>query len=244
MQVNFPFLGYELLNESRFYSGGDEEEPFVTNLRTQPDDWYYRNAEITYDYNEYGHRCKNIADINLDNYILFTGCSHTEGIGLELENTYCYQVARALNCDYYNLAIAGTGIDVMIHNLTAWYLTVEKRPKYLFVQWPDETRFVIVNNGYADPHGSWKKDGNVSKFIYHADAINFFSSRRELAVIHTKLMAAGSNLVTINAMKQLPVDETPLRLSRIDFARDLSHPGIISHAKLTKQILACLSDKY
>lgn len=237
MQVNFPFLGYELLNQSRFYSGGDEEEPFVGNLRTQPDDWYYRNVEITYDYNEYGHRCKNIADINLDNYILFTGCSHTEGIGLELEKTYCYQVANALNCDYYNLSIAGSGIDVMMHNLTAWYLTVEKKPKYLFVQWPDETRFVIVNNGCADPHGSWKEDENVSKFIYYSDAINFFNSRKELACNLIKLMTTDTKLVMINALRQIPFDETPIRLDRIDFARDLSHPGIESHAALVKDIL-------
>lgn len=238
MQVNFPFLGYELLNQFRLYSGGDEEKPFLENLKKQPHDWYYRNTEIRYDYNEYGHRCKNISEIDLDNYILFTGCSHTEGIGLELEKTYCYQAAAALNCDYYNLAIAGSGIDVMIHNLTAWYLTVEKKPKYLFVQWPDETRFVIVNNGVADPHGFWKEDENVSKFIYYADAINFFSSRRELAGNLISAMAANSRLITINSLKQIPVEGTPLCLSRIDFARDLSHPGIESHKKLVDDIVA------
>lgn len=238
MQVNFPFLGYELINQSRFFSGGDEEAPFLSNLATQSEDWYYRDVEITYNYNKYGHRCKNIDDIDLDNYILFTGCSHTEGIGLEIEKTYCHQIADALNCDYYNLAIAGSGIDVMIHNLTAWYLTVTKKPKYLFVQWPDETRFVIVNNGEADPHGFWKEDENVSKFIYYADTINFFTSRKELAVNVINLMAAGSELVTINALRQIPFDETPLRLERIDYARDLSHPGIESHNQLTNEILA------
>lgn len=240
MQVNFPFLGYELLNHSRLYSGGDEEEPFKQNLLTQPNDWYYRNVEITYDYNEYGHRSKNIADIDLDNYILFTGCSHTEGIGLELEKTYCHMVASALNCDYYNLAIAGSGIDVMMHNLTSWYLTVPKKPKYLVVQWPDETRFVIVNDGCADPHGFWKESEDVLKFMYHADAIDFFNSRKELALIHVNLMASESKLITINALRQIPFDETPLRLDRIDFARDLSHPGIESHRKLTDEILAYL----
>jgi DNA polymerase III alpha subunit len=60
--------------------------------------------------------CKSInikiEDIDLNNYILFIGCSHTEGIGLELQTTYPYLVSEELKCDYYNLGLGGTGIDV------------------------------------------------------------------------------------------------------------------------------------
>ena len=52
-------------------------------------------------------------EIILNNYILFTGCSHTKGVGLALEDTYPYLLAQKLNCDYYNLALGGTGQDVM-----------------------------------------------------------------------------------------------------------------------------------
>lgn len=239
MQVNAPFLGYELLNQSRDFSGGDEEDTFLKNLSKQPADWYYRTSGISYDYNEYGHRCKNISEIDLDNYILFTGCSHTEGIGLALEDTYSYKVANELGCDYYNLAIGGTGIDVMMHNLVAWFLKVEKKPRHLVIQWPDETRFAIVDDhGNADPCGFWKTDEEMLKFMYYADTINFFKSRRILSLLLTNLMGEDSNLISINVLRQIPVDETPLRLEILDYARDMSHPGIESHKKLSEDILA------
>jgi hypothetical protein len=240
MQLNYPFLGYDDTNFTRNFSGGDEEEPFLQNLKKQPDDWYYRNADITYSYNEYGHRCKNISELDLDNYILFTGCSHTEGVGLELEKTYTYQVAKALGVDYYNLAMAGTGIDTIMYNLNMWFLLVQKKPKYMFVQWPDETRFTIIHGVQADPCGAWKTDEDFQKFLYYGDKIDFFRSRKTLAEKNTRLMVDESALVSINVMHQKNTEGSKLILNRNDFARDLGHPGIESHAKLTEEILAYL----
>lgn len=238
MRLNYPFLGYDVTNFSREFSGGDEEEPFLKNLKTQPDDWYYRNTTITYSYNEYGHRCKNIAELDLDNYVLFTGCSHTEGVGLELEKTYAYQVAKELGCGYYNLAMAGTGIDAMIYNLNMWFLLTNKKPKYLFVQWPDETRYTLIHGEQADPCGFWKNDVNSHRFLYYGDKINFFLSRKTLAEKNTQLMVDDSALININVMSQKNSEGSELILNRDDFARDLSHPGIGSHSALVNDILA------
>jgi len=238
MRLNYPFLGYDETNFTRNFSGGDEEESFLQNLNTQPDDWYYRNADITYSYNEYGHRCKNIAELDLDNYILFTGCSHTEGVGLELEKTYAHKLSTALGYDYYNLAKAGTGIDTMIYNLNMWFLLVQKKPKYMFVQWPDETRFTIIHGVQADPCGAWKNDEDTQKFIYYGDKLNFFLSRKTLAEKNTQLMVDESALININVMHQKNSEGSKLILHKNDLARDLAHPGIQSHEKLVNDILA------
>jgi hypothetical protein len=238
MRLNYPFLGYDVTNFTREFSGGDEEEPFLENLKTQPMDWYYRYTEVTYTYNEYGHRCKNISELNLDNYVLFTGCSHTEGIGLELEKTYAYQVAKELGCDYYNLGMAGTGIDTMIYNLNMWFLLVRTPPKYLFVQWPDETRYVLLHGEDADPCGFWKNDVESQRFQYYGDKINFFLSRKNLAERSTQMMVDKSSLININVMSQKNSEGSNLILNRTDFGRDLSHPGIVSHHELADDILS------
>lgn len=238
MRLNYPFLGYDDTNFTRNFSGGDEKEPFLENLKKQPDDWYYRNTNITYSYNEYGHRCKNITELNLDNYVLFTGCSHTEGVGLELEKTYAYQVAQGLGVDYYNLAMAGTGIDTMMYNLNMWFLLVPKKPKFLFVQWPDETRYVLIHGELADPCGFWKNDEDTQKFLYYGDKISFFLSRKNLAEKMTQMMVTGSSLININVMNQKNSEGSNLILNRNDFARDLSHPGIESHNELVNDLLA------
>ena len=70
-------------------------------------------------------------DIDLDNYILVIGCSQTEGIGLKIEDTYPYLLSKNLNCDYYNLGICGTGIDVLNYNLVTWFTKIKKPPKLL-----------------------------------------------------------------------------------------------------------------
>ena len=72
MQFNENFIGYQP-NVTVKFSGGDQELFYEQNLIDQPDDWYYRSTDITYEYNSLGHRCKNIEDIDLDNYLLFSG---------------------------------------------------------------------------------------------------------------------------------------------------------------------------
>ena len=47
-------------------------------------------------------------DDDQDNYILFIGCSHTMGVGLELEKTYPHILSEKLKMDYYNLAVPAT----------------------------------------------------------------------------------------------------------------------------------------
>ena len=85
MKFNKNFIGNNMPNKTvNFLGFTDSEERYLESIKTQPNDWYYKDRSFTYSYNEYGHRSKNISDIDLDNYILFTGCSHTEGVGLEL----------------------------------------------------------------------------------------------------------------------------------------------------------------
>ena len=99
LSLNNDFLGYHPKEHNVRFSGTDTSKIFLENLKTQSNDWYYRSNIISYDRNSNGHRCKNIDEIDLNNYILFIGCSHTEGIGLKLEDTYPYLLSNKLECD-------------------------------------------------------------------------------------------------------------------------------------------------
>ena len=63
------------------------------------------------EYNSFGHRCKEIADLDFDNYVLFAGCSHTVGVGVTVKQSYPYRVAKKLKCDYYNLGLGDCVVD-------------------------------------------------------------------------------------------------------------------------------------
>ena len=126
-----------------FLTYEDSEENLKRNSESQPTDWIYRTQSITYQYNSNGHRCINIDELPED-YILFTGCSHTEGIGLQLEKTYSYLVAQHFKKAYYNLSIGGCGPDLTMINILGFLSKAKHKPKLVVIQWPNFNRFYKV----------------------------------------------------------------------------------------------------
>ena len=249
LSLNNGFLGHHPDYHNVNFHGSDSKELFEYNLKVQPADWYYRTHEITYIRNSNGHRCREIKDIDLDNYILFVGCSHTEGVGLELEKTYPYLLSQKMNCDYYNLAVGGTGIDVLNYNIVTWFAKVKKPPKLLIVQWQRQGRVTVKNfSNKSDPnywytYGSWtacnRKNEPVGIFLVYGDTIDFFKTSHLLAknTIHHIANCPIIELNThyIDTPKQYIKGE--LTLEQVDLARDLpkvegkGHLGINSELK-------------
>jgi hypothetical protein len=224
------FIGYNYMNRDCNFTGTDTEELYNENLKLQPADWYYRTCNMSYVRNSIGHRCREINDIDLDNYILFIGCSHTEGVGLSLEDSFTYKLANELKCDYYNLAVGGCGVDTMIHNLNIWLHTVNKKPKYIICQWPDPTRYVSYSNRAFDFHGIWEKHPNVLNFIIAGDMNNFFNGRIKLAKI---LLEKLNNVITVSVYPNM----ADIHFNQYDVARDGMHHGRRSNSMLTRLLL-------
>lgn len=228
IQLNNNFVGREPNTVLNFCSC-DSERLYYKNLEEQPDDWYYRDNQISYNHNSLGHRCKNIEDIDLDNYILFSGCSFVEGLGLELEKTFPYLVSTDLNTDYYNLGLSASGIDTMTHNLIVWLNTVKKLPKAVVILWTFEDRFATMS-----PHSNDLKfniprtvRGNEARFLALGTQIGYFNSRRNL----------NSRLVNQLYRETTIIELEVADLNPYDLARDLKHPGIISHQILAKKVI-------
>ena len=220
------------------FIGGDSEEMFAKSLKTMPENWYYRDVKINYSYNNLGFRCKNTNEIDSSNYILFSGCSHTEGIGLELEKTFPYLISNQLGMDYVNLAVSGSGIDTLDYNLHVWINKFIHKPKLIVIQYPDHSRFLSKYPGYDHfiESGSWQKDEEIIGFIARAEEIGLFHARKFL--IH-RLISHILNIptLTVNFHSLALYDSSCLTLRRIDRARDLSHAGIKSHQEITNLVL-------
>lgn len=247
ISLNNDFLGYHPKEHKVAFSGSDTTERFIANLKLQPEDWYYRNHPISYNRNKNGHRCKDIEDIDLDNYILFSGCSHTEGIGLRLEDTYAYLLSNKLNMDYYNLAIGGTGTDAVNYNIATWFAKVKKPPKLVVVQWPHHVRTTVKffenpHNYMPEPwynYGIWssrdtsnKNHKEIGNFLISGEDIGYFKSLRILAKTLVHNIAKCPIIEITTEYDELNVGE--YQLKQIDHARDISlstppgHMGIKS----------------
>lgn len=231
MKFNSNFVGYAKPGTVQRFLGGDSEELFNNNLKSQPNDWYYRFNEVTYDINRYGHRSKNIEDIDLDNYILFTGCSHTEGVGLELEKTFPYLIANDLSMDYYNLALGGTGVDVMTYNLMMWISTIKKLPKALVIIWPQSTRFARLED-FGDflslEVPSCATSTSCERFMVMGEEIRFFET---VDTLSKKLIEAAYPCQIMH------LGPSVLRLEEGDKARDLSHAGILNNRQVADLLI-------
>lgn len=234
------YIGMNIPNiEVEWRDNKDSENEYIKNIKKHPSELaYFKDRKLLYKFNDYGHRCKNINEIDLDNYILFVGCSHTEGTGNYLEDTFPYIVSEKLKCDYYNLGVKGAGLDVQLHNLTIWILR-NKPPKYLVWQWTHEPRFVLrTEDDRLLPFGIWDTQQKYTDFILAAQDVNYTGFRRETATVILKNL----NIPTIQIDVCSNKNSIPYR--KIDMARDVIHYGPQSNKRISQIILNHISTKY
>lgn len=232
------FFGYAK-NTSFDFFGADNLEQYLKNLKKMPVTWEYKDKKISYDYNNLGHRSKNIDEINLNDYILFTGCSNTAGIGLALEDTYSYIVSKRLNIDYYNLALGGTGDDVLLNNILIWFSKIKQKPKYIIIQLSSLTRACYLKDSKIHPMigstGVWSEEQSIIDFFVLGSQFGYFEARRFIL----------RNIIN-NFLSDIPIiilnleDFNHNRGCPLDLARDLKHPGKISNIKLAEYIIDIL----
>lgn len=221
------FIGYDTYQKSLPFLDEDSEQAYLNNREKLGPTWEYFNYPFEYRFNKLGHRCVEIEDLNFDDYILFTGCSHTGGTGLALEDTYPYILSKKLESGYYNLAVKGSGIDVMCHNLSVWFSRY-KKPKLLVVQWPDWSRFVILEGKNFIPHGSWS-DREHAEFIIKGNDLKYFYTRSKLAHEFIKSLNIPFINVGFGNLKVIENFHNCVYAPKVDLARDLAHYGKLSH---------------
>lgn len=109
---------------------------YKSYLKYQPNP--YTEDSITYKYNEYAFRCDSF--VPSDHRLVFLGCSHIEGSGLPLEETFSYQVYNEIKkrigkeFPYWNLGLGSCGLDSMIR---CYYHFHEKlRPQVVITVFP------------------------------------------------------------------------------------------------------------
>jgi hypothetical protein len=233
------FIGYEPIEHNVVFSGSDSEELYIKNLKSKSIDWYYRTKQISYIRNSNGHRCKEIKDIDLSNYILYAGCSHTEGIGLELEKTYPYLLSKSLGCDYYNISIGGSGIDVLLHNLIVWFGTVKQKPKLVIIQWPFWARYARFTE---EPTNTNLQNNYISTIsgikdhtLMEGEGVHYFKTIEHLARIKLNHII---DVPIINVgLAEFPsiINDDFVIFDNSDNARD-THMGIESNKNLASKL--------
>lgn len=97
----------------------------------------------SYSYNFYGYRSPDFFDRPS---ILCTGDSHTFGVGLPLEGTWPYMLAKNLNYSYVNLGVPGGSVESIVLDIFH-YIRTYGAPKHIVAVFPELDRHLF----YSDP---------------------------------------------------------------------------------------------
>jgi hypothetical protein len=235
-----------------------EKESYLACLKTLPDDWYYRHNKILYNYNSLAHRSIEPTQLS-NNYILFTGCSFTEGVGLGVEQTFANIVANKLNIDYYNAGKGGSGPDFLALSLIALLTKLKNnKPKAIVIQWPSMYRFFKYEHDniraptFYNPSQTYDNQyqEQLLKSMIETDSIantNYFYRRWLLECLKNmeieKILEIHSDLVA-------PVEDTDktkiIQVKHVlyynnndykELARDMAHPGLPANQRQADEIL-------
>ena len=133
------------------------------------------------DFNSRGHRCKEIEEINLHNYILFAGDNIAVGWDRPLEETYPYLVSKKLKIDYYNLSIFNGGVESIKYNLLTWINRIEKKPKAIIISCEFLNSFVVSDQNYTKFSHCDLNDDVVKDVLDSGNYVGFFNMRNILA---------------------------------------------------------------
>lgn len=227
--------GYSDLTERKFtVFNSDTEQLFNESLATQPADWEYRHKEIVYQRNEYGHRSKSVNDMT--DFILCTGCSLTEGIGLHNDDIYPSLLGKELNLDVYNLGLASSGQDLIYYNLSLWFKNIQKKPKLIVIQDTYDDRAYIPKNGGILPLGPWfdripkglltnTETDNFKNLVMSEFSEHYNNLMKDMFLNHVKDL--NIPVIVVNPDKFIP----------LDYARDLKHPGVKTHEFVKNEVL-------
>lgn len=119
----------------------DNEKVYKKNLLDQKNkkilqsnNWI--DCNINYSFNEYGYRCDSF---KLPCTILFSGCSQTFGLGLDLQSTWAWRVSNNLDIPYHNIACPGSDWQHTVQRLLCWIPIL--KPTYVIIKEPPTNRF-------------------------------------------------------------------------------------------------------
>jgi len=236
------------------FIGYDSETLFQYNLQNnhsllEKNGWTH--TEIKYWYNNHGFRTYDDFDINDKDVNMFFGCSLTDGVGLNIEDTWAYKMNQKLGGSFYNFGQSGSGVDVTYRLLKAWTSKVIPKNIFIFIYSLHKARreFLHSENYINNSFGPWdiENDNNISILIDELKGdkelqiqkrklyLDFLSTHKEIELSYQRtwdaIMYVLSQLnCNVYIPKQIKIHRAA-KTSRNNqsYARDCFHLGIQFH---------------
>jgi hypothetical protein len=223
---------HEFAGKTVTWCPSDSEDRFERNMadpkqRAMLERYGWTKDNISYTFNKDGFRSEEFTYEPNDS-VLFLGCSHTVGIGVDLESSWTHKVASSLGLRHYNLGIGAGSSDTCFRLAHHWIPRL--RPKYVMMLTPESGRMELF------------EDKNIIKFIpsmtqfnhtNHVTAMiegfytNWLTNPANSELNRLKnVMGVRTICNSIGApLVEIPIDDMYNPYMIQTMARDLMHPG-------------------
>jgi hypothetical protein len=202
--------------------------------RAKLEEYGWTRDNVSYTFNKEGFRADEFTD-GVNDSVLFLGCSHTVGIGVDLESSWTYKVASSLGLRHYNLGIGAGSSDTCFRLAHHWIPRL--RPKYVMMLTPSDTRIELVEErGFIQflpsmiPHVMFK---DFYETWFSNPANPELNQLKNVMGVRTICNGIGVPLI------EMPAEEALKTLDwKEQLGRDLMHPGREWHTKITERFLS------
>jgi hypothetical protein len=215
-------------NKSIDWIPSDTKDLYEKNLKENYQllkNYNWIDKSFTYKFNSHGFRCE---EFTADPTIMFLGCSYTFGTGVPSNTSWPEILAKELNMHCANLGQGGGASDTMFRLCHGWIDVI--KPKIVFALHPPGIRFEMINEfqvEYLSPTWGFKQRTFITEWSKDDNNHYFNTLKNNLAI---------ENLCNTRNIKFVSVEIEKRQFFNLDKARDLVHPGIVSHNLFAKSV--------
>jgi hypothetical protein len=211
----------------------DSKENYQQNIsdpvkRNMLQQFGWIDQHIEYTFNSDGFRTDEFDGRN--NFVTI-GCSFTQGVAVNREDTWAQLVSDQLGLSVYNLGISGASADTC-YRIIKYYAPILK-PQFVIFLEPRGNRTELHHNPAQPPHlinwaydaGSWGNSAYTKTWLSNEANMQLYAEKNRAAIAHV-CAQLGIPVVMFNPndYRDLVADKTQL-----DLGRDLLHPGKLNN---------------
>jgi hypothetical protein len=155
-----------------------EEDEYIFNLSTQPEDWHYRTKKVIYNINSDGYRTGELSTLTpeiIKNSIILFGCSLTFGSSVAEDETIGHHLKMLTGKNVINLGVPSSSIYFNTVNSFLFYKLFGIPYSIVYI-WTTLDRDLIFNKTSVAHVGPWNCSEVSTKYTVDPIQTNYFDS--------------------------------------------------------------------
>ena len=199
------------------------------------------DQHIDYTFNSDGFRTDEFD--NRDNFVTI-GCSFTQGVAVNREDTWAQLVSDQLGLSVFNLGVAGASADTC-YRIIKYYAPI-LRPKFVVFLEPRHNRTELHHNDHQKPYvinwaydtESWGNNNYIKTWLGNDSNMQLHAEKNRAAITQV------CDQLDIPVVMYAPNDYIDLisDKNQHDLGRDLLHPGRKNNRAFAQIVYDCVKD--